>query len=64
MNRSNTGSAGNYRRTKTPNSTGRSRYIEYMGPGNTAGFYAFLSAAVNAGQITACEQQRRVWAGK
>ena len=64
MNTTKSGSAGNYRRTRTPNSTGRSRYIEYMGPGNTEGFYAFLAAAVKAGQITAGEQQKRVWAGK
>ena len=64
MNTTKSGSAGNYRRTRTPNGTGISRYIEAAGPGNTAGFYAFLAAAVKAGQITAGEQQRRVWAGK
>ena len=45
MNTTKSGSAGTYRRTRTPNGTGISRYIEAAGPGNTAGFYAFLAAA-------------------
>ena len=63
MNSTRTGSAGRYARKKTPNGTGSS-YQEAMGPGNTSGLYAFLTAEVQAGRMSASEKQRRVWLGK
>ena len=63
MNSTRTGSAGRYARKNTPNGTG-SRYQEAMGPGNAAGLYAFLTAEVQAGRMSASEKQRRVWLGK
>ena len=54
---------GNYARKKTPNGTG-SRYQETLGPGNTSGLYAFLTAEVQAGRMSASEKQRRVWLGR
>lgn len=64
MNRSKTGSAGNYARTKTPNSTGACRYREEFGPASVAGFRAFLAAAVASGQMTDADQRRRIMVGK
>ena len=63
MNSTRTGSAGRYARKNTPNGTG-SRYQEAMGPGNTSGLYAFLTAEVQAGRMSASEKHRRVWLGR
>ena len=54
---------GNYARKKTPNGTG-CRYQEAMGPGNTAGLYAFLNAEVQSGRMTDADKRRRIMLGK
>ena len=63
MNSTRTGSAGRYARKNTPNGTG-SRYQEAMGPGNTAGLYAFLNAEVQSGRMTDADKRRRIMLGK
>lgn len=58
------GSAGGYRRTKTPNGTPGSRYKDIYGPGNAQEFYRFLDLEIAAGRLTASDKQRRVMLGR
>lgn len=58
-----TGSAGGYRRTKSPNGTG-ARYREEFGPASVAGLHRWLGAEVKAGRMTPGDRQRRIMLGR